>query len=78
MWSRAHTRPRVVLQIMYIVFSQNFEWQPDGSICDPEKNPETACTCNQKYPQYMMISGAQRVRAHDNADGRFLSLSRTL
>ena len=48
------------MQIMYIVFSQAFEWKPDGQPCD-SKNPEDLCTCREKFPVYMLVSGCLQV-----------------
>jgi len=45
---------------MYIVFSQAFEWKPDGQPCD-SKNPEDLCTCREKFPVYMLVSGCLQV-----------------
>jgi len=41
---------------MYIAFSQAFEWKPDGQPCD-SKNPGDICTCKEKFPVYMLVSG---------------------
>jgi|AntRauMFilla1563_2_1112583.scaffolds.fasta_scaffold04591_3 hypothetical protein len=48
------------MQIMYIAFSQAFEWKPDGQPCD-SKNPEDLCTCKEKFPVYMLVSGCLQV-----------------
>ena len=48
------------MQVMYIAFSQNAEWMPDGSNCD-DKNPAKVCTCREKFPVYMLVSGSLQV-----------------
>jgi len=49
-----------IMQIMYIAFSQAFEWKPDREPCDSTKFDDK-CTCKEKFPVYMLVSGCLQV-----------------
>ena len=46
--ARAHTHT----QILSIAFSQSFEWQEDGSLCDPNKAHIPKCQQSRDLIEY--------------------------
>ena len=62
---------------MYTIFFEAFEWDEDGSNCDPNKSGKV-CYCSQKYPVYMLVSGAEVDCGICDVDGRLCDYLRVI